>query len=140
MVAMDDDLRITATVVVPAAELQWTFIAAGGPGGQHANTSNTAAELRFSVAESSAFSPAQRERVLAKLGDDVRIVARDERSQLRNRNLATDRLRQTLLEALRVDTIRRPTRPSRGSVERRLTAKTHQAGRKADRRYRPSDD
>lgn len=137
---MDDDIRITTSVVVPAAELTWTFIAAGGPGGQHANTSNTAAELRFDIAASTAFSEAQRERIVAKIGSEIRIVAREERSQLRNRNLAVDRLRVTLADALHVPVVRRPTRPSRGAVQRRLTAKTQRSGRKAERRYRPSDD
>lgn len=135
-----DELRVTARVRVPLSELQWSFIAAGGPGGQHANTSNTAAELRFNVAESIAFNDDQRARVISKLGPDIRIVARDERSQLRNRDLATERLRAALAEALHVPVIRRATKPSKGSVERRLTAKTQRSTRKADRRYRPSDD
>lgn len=137
---MDDDLRITASVVIPAAELGWSFMAAGGPGGQHANTSNTAAELRFDVASSAAFSETQRTRLLEKIGSEIRLVAREERSQLRNRNLALDRLRSMIADALHVPRVRRPTKPSRGSVQRRLTAKTQHAGRKADRRYRPTDD
>ena len=137
---MDDDLRITASVVIPAAELGWSFIAAGGPGGQHANTSNTAAELRFDIASSTAFSDAHRTRLLEKVGTEIRVVAREERSQLRNRNLALARLRSTIADALHVPRIRRPTKPSKGSVQRRLTAKTQQAGRKADRQYRPSDE
>jgi ribosome-associated protein len=137
---MPEDLRITRTVLIPTAEVQWTFIAAGGPGGQHANTSNTAAELRFDVETSVAFSDAQRARIIEKLGPQIRIVARDERSQLRNRELATQRLVAALSDALKVPTVRRATRPSKGAVQRRLTAKTQRAGRKADRRYRPSDD
>lgn len=137
---MDEDLGITSSVVIPAAELQWSFIAAGGPGGQHANTSNTAAELRFDIETSRAFSEAQRLRVMEKLGPSVRIVAREERSQLRNRDLATERLVAMLVEALRVPIARRKTRPTKGSVQRRLTAKAETSERKSLRRYRTSDD
>ncbi len=137
---MDDDLRITSSVAIPASELQWSFIAAGGPGGQHANTSNTAAELRFDIETSTAFSEAQRLRVIEKLGPSVRIVAREERSQLRNRDLATARLVAMLVDALRVPTVRRKTRPTKGSVQRRLTSKAQTSERKSSRRYRTGDD
>ena len=137
---VDDDLQITPSVVIPASELQWSFIAAGGPGGQHANTSNTAAELRFDIETSTAFSDAQRVRVTEKLGPSVRIVAREERSQLRNRDLATARLVTMLVEALRVPTVRRRTRPTKGSVQRRLTTKSHTSERKSSRRYRNGDE
>ncbi len=137
----DDDgsLRVTASVVVPAHELEWRFGPSGGPGGQHANRAHTRAEVRFDVRSSSALSEAQRARLLGRLGDTVIVSADDERSQLRNRRLALDRLRRRLADALKVDPPRRPTRPSRGSVERRLDAKRRQADRKRDRR-RPSDD
>ena len=137
---MDDGLQVTRTCLVPASELQWSFIAAGGPGGQHANTSNTAAELRFDIESSTAFTEAQRLRVMDKLGPAVRIVAREERSQLRNRDLATARLVAMLVDALRVPTVRRKTRPTKGSVQRRLTAKAQTSERKSKRRYRNNDD
>ena len=137
---MDDGLQVTRTCLVPASELQWSFIAAGGPGGQHANTSNTAAELRFDIESSTAFTEAQRLRVMDKLGPAVRIVAREERSQLRNRELATARLVAMLVDALRVPTVRRKTRPTKGSVQRRLTAKAQTSERKSKRRYRNNDD
>jgi ribosome-associated protein len=137
----DDDgsLRVTASVVVPAHELEWRFGPSGGPGGQHANRAHTRAEVRFDVRTSSALSDAQRARLLGRLGETVIVSADDERSQLRNRRLALDRLRRRLADALKVDPPRRPTRPSRGSVERRLDAKRRQGDRKRDRR-RPSDD
>jgi ribosome-associated protein len=137
----DDDgsLRVTASVVVPAHELEWRFGPSGGPGGQHANRAHTRAEVRFDVRSSSALSEAQRARLLGRLGETVIVSADDERSQLRNRRLALDRLRRRLADALKVDPPRRPTRPSRGSVERRLDAKRRQGDRKRDRR-RPSDD
>ena len=137
---MDDGLRVTRTCVIPGSELHWSFIAAGGPGGQHANTSNTAAELRFDIETSTAFSEAQRLRVMEKLGASIRIVAREERSQLRNRDLATERLVAMLAEALRIPTVRRKTRPTKGSVQRRLTAKSQASERKSSRRNRNGDD
>jgi ribosome-associated protein len=135
----DDALRVTASVVIPAHELSWSFGPSGGPGGQHANRAHTRAEVRFDVRTSSALTDAQRARLRSRLGDVVTVSADDERSQLRNRRLALDRLRRRLAEALRVDPPRRPTRPTKGAVERRLEAKRHQAARKRERR-RPHDD
>jgi ribosome-associated protein len=125
--------------VIPSYELDWRFGPSGGPGGQHANRAHTRAEVRFDVRTSSALSDVQRARLLARLGDMVVVSADDERSQLRNRRLALDRLRRRLAEALRVDPPRRPTRPTRGAVERRLEAKRHQAARKRERRRPPED-
>lgn len=132
-------MRVTGSVAIPLSELEWRFGPSGGPGGQHANRAHTRAEVRFDVVGSSALSDAQRERVRRRLGDVVVASADDERSQLRNRRLAVDRLRLRLAEALRVEPPRRPTRPSRGSVQRRLDAKRRQGQRKQDRR-RPPDD
>jgi len=135
----DGSLRVTASVVIPAHELEWRFGPSGGPGGQHANRAHTRAEVRFDVRRSGALTGAQRARLLERVGEVVVVSADDERSQLRNRRLALDRLRRRLADALRVDPPRRPTRPSRGSVERRLQAKRRQATRKQERR-RPHDD
>ena len=88
MGATDDRLVVTDSVRIPRHELTVSFSASGGPGGQHANKAATRAELSFDVESSSAFSDAQRARVLSKLGPIVRVVADDERSQLRNRALA----------------------------------------------------
>src|SRR5580692_5781887 len=85
-------LRVTRTCVIAPDELEWSFTGSGGPGGQHANTSNTRVELRFSIEDSHSLGPRQRARLLERLGPVVRIVASDERSQLRNRELALDRL------------------------------------------------
>jgi ribosome-associated protein len=135
----DDALRVTASVAIPAHELEWRFGPSGGPGGQHANRAHTRAEVRFDVGASESLTDAQRSRLRDRLGEVVVVGADDERSQLRNRRLALDRLRQRLAGALRVEPPRRPTRPSRASVERRLDAKRRQAARKRDRR-RPRDD
>ncbi len=134
-----DPLRVTGSVTIPAHELEWRFGPSGGPGGQHANRAHTRAEVRFDVVASSALGPAQRDRLRARLGDVVVVSADDERSQLRNRRLALDRLRHRLAGALRVEPPRRPTRPTRAAVERRLEAKRRQAARKRDRRP-PGED
>ena len=132
--AEEDALRVTASVLIPAHELTWTFGPSGGPGGQHANRAHTRAEVRFDVEATGSLSQYQRQRIIDRLGSVVIVSADDERSQLRNRRLAVDRLRQKLAGALRVETPRRPTRPGRGAVERRLEAKRQQAARKRDRR------
>jgi ribosome-associated protein len=120
-------LRVTRTCVIPLDELEWRFSASGGPGGQHANTSNTRAEVRFDVGSSPSLGPRQRTRLLERLGPVVRVVASDERSQARNRELALERLRSRLAEALRVTRARRPTAPSAAARERRLRAKHRRA-------------
>lgn len=130
----DDALRITASVRIPAHELEWRFGPSGGPGGQHANRAHTRAEVRFDIEASAAFSDAQRQRVISKVGSIIVVSADDERSQLRNRRIALERLRVKLERALRVETPRRPTRPGKGAVERRLDAKRRQASRKQERR------
>ena len=132
--AEDGALRVTASVVIPASELSWSFGPSGGPGGQHANRAHTRAEVRFDAQSSPSLSQYQRQRIIDRLGAVVTVSADDERSQLRNRRLALDRLRQKLAGALRVETPRRPTRPGRGAVERRLEAKRQQATRKKNRR------
>jgi ribosome-associated protein len=132
--AEDESLQVSASVRIPAHELSWTFGPSGGPGGQHANRAHTRAEVRFDVESSNSLSQYQRQRILDRLGPVVIVSVDDERSQLRNRRIALDRIRQKLAGALRVETPRRPTRPGRGAVERRLDAKRRQAARKRDRR------
>ena len=127
-------LRVTSSLRIPLSELQYRFSASGGPGGQNANKVATRVELRFDVASSPSLGPHQRSRLLDKLGPEVRVVADDERSQLRNRQLATERLRERLAAALRVEKTRRPTRPSRGAKERRLADKRKLSQRKQARR------
>ena len=124
---------------IPAAWIDESFSTSGGPGGQHANRSRTRVELRLDLRGCPTFSEHQRSLLVERFGPELRVVVDDERSQLRNRRLALDRLRRRLADALKLDPPRRPTRPSRGSVERRLDAKRRQGDRKRDRR-RPSDD
>jgi ribosome-associated protein len=127
-------LRVSSTLRIPDSELVWRFSRSGGPGGQHVNTADTRAEVRFDVAGSPTLGPRQRARLLEKLGPDVRVTASDERSQARNRERARARLAERLADALHVDAPRRPSKPSKGAVERRLDAKRRQSARKADRR------
>jgi ribosome-associated protein len=131
---IEDGLRVGRRLVIPAEELEWRFSSSGGPGGQHANTANTRAELTFDVANSASLGPRQRARLLERLGSEVRVVVRDERSQLRNREIARERLAQRLEEALRVERPRRPTRPTEASRERRLRDKQLRSARKEERR------
>jgi ribosome-associated protein len=126
-------LRVSPTCVVRMDELDWRFSASGGPGGQHVNTANTKAEVRFDIAGSPSLGPRQRARLLERLGPEVRVVASDERSQLRNRELALERLRSRLAEALRVETPRRPTKPTKAAKEKRLEAKRHRSETKRRR-------
>jgi ribosome-associated protein len=133
------ELRVTRTCVIPLGELEWRFTASGGPGGQHANTANTRAEVVFDVENSPSLGPRQRERLLSRLGPMVRVVASDERSQVRNRALALERLRSRLAEALRIERPRRPTAPSKASNERRLQAKHRRSDVKRLRRNPPED-
>ena len=134
---MEEDegvLRVNRGCAIPLSELEWRFTTSGGPGGQHANRSHTRAEVRFDVAASPSLGPLQRERLLSRLGPVVRVVADDERSQLRNRDLALERLRSRLAEALRVQRTRRPTAPTFASQQRRLEGKRRRADLKRSRR------
>lgn len=129
-----DGLKVGRRFLIPASELDWRFSASGGPGGQHANTANTRAELIFDVSSSSVLGPRQRARLLERFGPVVRVVASDERSQARNRQLALERLAQRLDDALRVERPRVATAPTRASRERRLRDKQRRSLRKQDRR------
>ncbi len=130
-------LRVTRGLVIPADELEWRFTPSGGPGGQHANKASTRAEVSFDVAGSRSLGPRQRARLLERLGPTVRAAAGDERSQMRNRELALERLRTRLADGLRVDRARVATAPSASARARRLTDKRRQSARKRDR-ARPS--
>ena len=140
MGAADDRLVVTDSVRVPRHELALSFSASGGPGGQHANKAATRVELTFDVQTSCAFTESQRARVLAKLGPVVRVVADDERSQLRNRTLAEERLASKLRGALQVPRSRRATQPTRGSQRRRIAAKKQRGETKRYRRPPTIDD
>jgi ribosome-associated protein len=129
-----EHLVVSRSCRVPLGELQWRFSRSGGPGGQHANTADTRVELVFDVVASPSLGPLQRARLLEKLGPEVRIVVATERSQVRNRAIALDRLRDRLAAALHVERPRRPTKPTKASKERRLDSKRRRAETKRLRR------
>jgi ribosome-associated protein len=135
-----EGVRVNRALVIPERELEWRFAAAGGPGGQHANTANTRVELVFDIEASSVLSDADRVRLVQLFGPRLRIVSAEGRSQWRNRQVARQRLAERLAEALRPRRTRRPTRPGRGAVERRIQEKKQQAAKKRERRYRPGHD
>ena len=138
--ARDDRLVVTDSVRIPRHELRVSFTTSGGPGGQHANRAATRVELVFEVEPSAAFrSDADRERVRSKLGSTIRVVADDERSQLRNRELAERRLVERLRSALVTPKRRRPTKPTHGSQRRRLEDKARRSELKRQRRRPPAD-
>jgi ribosome-associated protein len=133
-------LRISPTCVIALDELEWRTTGSGGPGGQHANTSDTRVEVRFPVATSRSLGARQRSRLLEQFGPVARATASDSRSQARNRELALERLRTRLAEALKVEKPRRATRPSRSAKQSRLDEKRRQARRKQDRRRPGHED
>jgi ribosome-associated protein len=118
-----DSIRVTRSVVIPLAEIELRFSRSSGPGGQHAQKSETRVEAVFDVNASASLSDVQKRRVVARAGDVLRAVAQDERSQARNRELALERLAGQLREALRVRRRRVPTKPSEAAKERRLEEK-----------------
>lgn len=133
-----DDLDI-GPYVIPAAELEELFETSGGPGGQHANRSETAVRLRFDVAASSL--PAEvRSRLTSRLGDLVEVSSSKSRSQFRNRALARRQMQEKLEGALKQETKRKRTRPTRASKRRRLDTKRAHAEKKRLRKPPPIED
>ena len=137
---MADELRVTRALTIPSDELAWRFTGSGGPGGQHANTANTKAEVIWDVLGSGSVSDWQRARIVQRLGPVVRVSASDRRSQAQNRQLALDRLRERLVDALQVRRERRPTAPTTGSQRRRVEAKRRRAELKRHRGRPLPDD
>ena len=144
---MADDIRVGPDLEIPAAEIRWRFSRSSGPGGQSVNTTDSRVELIWQVETSptvQALPSATRRRLLhrleRRLTDGALVIAASEhRSQLRNRDAATDRLVEMLRDALSPPPpARRPTRPSRGSVQRRLEAKSRRSEIKRDRQ-KPTD-
>jgi ribosome-associated protein len=130
-------MRVTRSVVLPLSEVELRFSRSSGPGGQHANTSETRVEAILDVEASSALTDAQKRRVLAKAGPTLRAIAQDERSQLRNRELAIARLVEQLRQALKVERRRVATKPTKASRERRLDTKKRRSRTKKLRRPPP---
>ena len=135
----NDAIRVTRSVLLRLDEIQLRVSRSSGPGGQHANTSETRVEARFDVAASNALTEAQKRRVVARAGPVLRAVAQDERSQARNRELAVERLVERLREALHVERRRVPTTPSVAAKTRRLEQKK-QRGRLKRLRQDPTGE
>jgi ribosome-associated protein len=129
-----ESIRVTRSVVLPVSEVDLRFSRSSGPGGQHANTSETRVEASFEVEASAALTDAQKRRVVGRVGPVIRAVAQDERSQWRNRELAIERVVEQLRAALRVERKRVPTKPSAAARERRLEAKRRRSDVKRLRR------
>jgi ribosome-associated protein len=140
---MPGPLHIRGSVVIPEAELGWRFSRSSGPGGQGVNTTDSRVELSYNVETTTALEPPLKARALERLGSRlvdgvITIAASEFRSQLRNREAAEMRLAQLIREAIAPPPRkRRPTKPSRGAVERRLTAKKQRSDLK---RLRRSED
>ena len=142
----DNSLVISPDLRIPLSELQYRTSRSGGPGGQHVNTSSTRVEVTWNVAGSPSLTPEQRTRLLQQLATrldtegQVRLVSSGTRSQLRNKEDVTDRLRSTIAAALVVPKKRKPTKPSRAAKAARLEAKRKRAATKRRRQIRASDD
>jgi ribosome-associated protein len=134
-----DSIRVTRSVVLPLAEVELQVSRSSGPGGQHAQKSETRVVAVFDVEASSALTETQKRRVIARAGPVLRAVAQDERSQSRNRELAVERLVASLREALRVERKRVATKPTKASRERRLGQKRRRSEVKRSRRPPDSD-
>ena len=129
-----ESIRVTRSVNLPVEEIQLRFSRSSGPGGQHAQRSETRVEAILDVEASNALTDAQKRRVVARAGPVLRAIAQDERSQSRNRELAVERLVESLREALKIPRKRRPTAPTAASRERRLEQKRRRAEVKRLRR------
>jgi ribosome-associated protein len=126
-------LRVSPSCRIDLREVEVHVSRSGGPGGQHANTSDTAVDVSFDVAASRSLGPRQRARLLARLGPVVRARASDSRSQARNRALALERLAARLAAGLRQPRARRPTAPSAAARRGRLEAKRRRSDQKRSR-------
>jgi ribosome-associated protein len=136
---MPDDVIISEDIAIPVGEIELTAIRSRGPGGQNVNKVSSAIQLRFDAAGCAALPEAVRERLLDMrdrrvTADGIVIIkSQEHRSQDRNRQAAIDRLVELLQSALLVPKTRRRTRPTRRSVEKRLSEKRHRADIKKDR-------
>ena len=118
-----ESIRVTRSVSIPVSEIVFRTSRSSGPGGQHAQKSETRVEALFDVEASSALTDRQKQRVVRKAGSVLRAIAQDERSQSRNRELAVERIADALREALKVERRRVATKPSKAAIQRRLEQK-----------------
>jgi len=129
-----ESIQVTRSVLLPVSEIAIRVSRSSGPGGQHAQKSSTRVEASLDIEASEALSDVQKRRVIARTGPVLRAIAQDERSQLRNRELAVERLVEKLRVALAVPRRRVPTRPGAGARERRLAEKKRRSRAKELRR------
>jgi ribosome-associated protein len=137
---MEDPMPVTRGVSIPLAEIRLRTSRSSGPGGQHANVTDSRVEAVFDVEASRALGEDQRRRVMSRLGPRVTASAQDARGQARNRELALERLRERLAGALAVPRTRRATRPGRAAKARRLEGKRRRGETKRYRRRPGRDD
>jgi ribosome-associated protein len=136
----ETELVVNRTLSIPLAEIDLKASRSSGPGGQHANKTSSKIEAVYDVTKSAAPGPGQRAKILRKIGPVVRATAQDERSQLRNRELALTRLGDRIAEALVVRRSRVATKPSKAAKQKRVTDKKQRSATKAARRPPTSDD
>ena len=134
------ELRPAAGVTIPLSEVVLRTSRSSGPGGQHANVTASRVEASFDVEASASLTDAHKRRIEARWGPVVRAIAQDQRSQLRNRELALERLEARLAAALAVRRPRHATAPTRAARERRLAAKRRQGEAKRNRQRPQADD
>lgn len=141
----DDSLAVNSRVAIPRAELDVRVSRSGGPGGQHVNTSSTKVEVTWNVRASAVLTDGERARAITALASRLdsdgvlHVAASDTRSQAQNRVLAEERLAALVARALVVPRVRRKTKPTRASIERRLETKRRSGDKKRDRRWRGDD-
>jgi ribosome-associated protein len=133
-----ESIQVTSRLAIPIEEVELRYSRSSGPGGQHAQKTETRVEAVFEVARSATLSEPQKKRLTARAGPVVRAVAQDERSQSRNRELALERLGEAIRAGVRVPRKRRPTKPTAASRERRLEGKKRRASVKRMRQH-PDD-
>jgi ribosome-associated protein len=136
----ENELLVGRSLRIPLAEIELRTSRSSGPGGQHANKTESRVEAVWSVENSNALGPGQRSRLLAKLGDDVRAIAQEERSQLRNREAALTRLGLRVEQAMRIERRRVATKPSAAAKRNRLDSKRLRGEIKSARRKPSLDD
>jgi ribosome-associated protein len=132
-----ESIQVNSRLAIPLEEVELRYSRSSGPGGQHAQKTETRVEAVFDVAGSNRLSKAQKARLAEQVGPVVRAVAQDERSQSRNRELALQRLSEAIGAGLRVPRRRRPTKPTAAARERRLEAKKRRGTTKELRRPPP---
>ncbi|MFN2612865.1 MAG: alternative ribosome rescue aminoacyl-tRNA hydrolase ArfB [Solirubrobacterales bacterium] len=133
-------MKVNEELEIPLSEIELRASRSSGPGGQHANVTDSRVEAVFDVLASQTLSPSQRDRLLNRLGSRIDAVAQDARGQARNRELALARLAEKIAVGLTVRPKRRPTRPSRGAKQRRLDSKRRAGERKRQRRRPGPED